>query len=412
MRYLIAAIIVLAGALGANAQDADAPLPESESQRLNRLTGEIDGAREREQLLSAEAKALANEIDTLRRKAASAAASAQRKEEELTRLEGEKSRLERRLFVVRADLELRRGRLASLVAVLQRMGADPPPALIVEPRDATAAARSAMLLSAIMPYIEEEAGMLASTLGELTGLMAAIDDKSLALLTQAVALSSLRQEIDATLGELARRSVFNGEALDAEQSRLRDLAVEAKDVAALIRRLEASRPKRPLDPSDPGAPIMVLSDVAEAARPVFSTLKGQLLWPVAGEVLKPFGSEGEQGARAKGAILTARPGAQIVAPVDGRIDFSDVYRGYGNLLIMSVGGGYHILLAGFARVDCVVGQWVIAGEPIGIMGAGEDERATGDTGAAARAELYVEIQEDGVPVNPVPWFVSRGKVSG
>lgn len=410
MRAAAALFLALAGLAASDAQDAEGLLPESNSERLERLTGEIGEAKTRERELSREARELADEIDTLRRKAATAAASAQRKEEELTRLESEKAELERRVFEVRADLDRQNARLTRIIAVLQRMSADPPPALIVEPQDATAAARSAMLLSAIMPHLEKEARALTASLTELSNLRAGIADRTAALTQETAALAALRTEIDQTVTALAEKRTQSEAALEAERSRLRELGSESKDVAALIRRLEQERPKTRLDPDDPNAPVVVLSDAARSGAASALSLKGSWLWPASGEVVSPFGVDAEGGGHTKGLILDTRSGGQVVAPVDGRIDFADVYRGYGKLLIMSVGDGYHVLLAGLARVDTVVGQWVIAGEPVGVMG--RTPGAAGDVEQGGRAELYVEIQRNGVPVDPAPWFASRGKVSG
>jgi septal ring factor EnvC (AmiA/AmiB activator) len=56
-----------------------------------------------------------------------------------------------------------------------------------------------------------------------------------------------------------------------------------------------------------------------------------------------------------------------------------------------------------ARSDSVVGQWVLAGEPVGEMGDAD----------AGRPVLYVELRRNGDPVNPLPWIASgERKVSG
>jgi septal ring factor EnvC (AmiA/AmiB activator) len=52
------------------------------------------------------------------------------------------------------------------------------------------------------------------------------------------------------------------------------------------------------------------------------------------------------------------------------------------------------LLAGLARVDASVGQWVLAGEPAGVMGAE----------AGINPQLYVELRRSGQPVDPAPWL--------
>jgi septal ring factor EnvC (AmiA/AmiB activator) len=71
-------------------------------------------------------------------------------------------------------------------------------------------------------------------------------------------------------------------------------------------------------------------------------------------------------------------------------------------LIIEHGDGYHSLLAGLERIDGVVGQWLVAGEPVGIMPSGDREAA-----------LYLELRHNGQPINPLPWLATRDdKVSG
>ena len=70
------------------------------------------------------------------------------------------------------------------------------------------------------------------------------------------------------------------------------------------------------------------------------------------------------------------------------------------LLIVDCGGGYHVVLSGFDRLDVKLGQSLVAGEPVGVM-------PTWEPGSEAhRPALYVELRRDGTPVNPAPWLRS------
>ena len=90
--------------------------------------------------------------------------------------------------------------------------------------------------------------------------------------------------------------------------------------------------------------------------------------------------------------------------------FAGPFRGYGQMLIISANGGYHVLLAGLTNIDGVVGQMVLAGEPVGRMGAQQQGNAPKGIGGES---LYIEFRRNGVPVDPAPWFAAlREKVSG
>jgi septal ring factor EnvC (AmiA/AmiB activator) len=126
-----------------------------------------------------------------------------------------------------------------------------------------------------------------------------------------------------------------------------------------------------------------------------------MLLPVAGTLTRHYGENDEYGAASKGLLLETRPGAQVVAPFDGRIEFAGPFRGYGQILIIEHGDGYHSLLAGLERIEGVVGQWLVAGEPVGNMPDGD------------HPALYLELRRHGQPINPLPWLATRDdKVSG
>ncbi|MFN4089398.1 MAG: murein hydrolase activator EnvC family protein [Alphaproteobacteria bacterium] len=101
--------------------------------------------------------------------------------------------------------------------------------------------------------------------------------------------------------------------------------------------------------------------------------------------------------RDRGVVLETRENAQVVAPREGTVAYSGSFRGYGLLLIIDHGDGYHSLLMGFSRIDARPGQRVIAGEPVGVMGASE----TGNP------HLYVELRRNGQPTNPLPMLAAQ-----
>ncbi len=138
-----------------------------------------------------------------------------------------------------------------------------------------------------------------------------------------------------------------------------------------------------------------------ASRP-FSRAEGDMPFPARGRVVIKFGQNGEDQTPSKGITIETRGDAQVVAPYDGQIVFAGPFRGYGLLLIIEHGEGYHTLLAGMSRIDGTVGQHLAAGEPVGVMGQPD-----------GKPLLYVEFRHNGQPVNPLPWLTARkAKVSG
>ncbi len=135
---------------------------------------------------------------------------------------------------------------------------------------------------------------------------------------------------------------------------------------------------------------------ASAARGAFST-------PARGQLVSRFDETTALGLTTKGIVIETRATAQIVAPYDGRVAFAGRFREYGLLLIIDHGEGYHTLLAGMGRIDVLLDQRVLVGEPVGVM----------ESIAEAKPHLYVELRRDGHPINPLPWLAAETiKVSG
>jgi septal ring factor EnvC (AmiA/AmiB activator) len=85
-------------------------------------------------------------------------------------------------------------------------------------------------------------------------------------------------------------------------------------------------------------------------------------------------------------------------------------------LILNVGGGYHVLLAGMERITVDLGQFVLTGEPVAVMGSGTQVASNHAAGSSligsSQAVLYVEFRRDGAPVDPSPWWAATENEKG
>lgn len=115
--------------------------------------------------------------------------------------------------------------------------------------------------------------------------------------------------------------------------------------------------------------------------------------PVAGAVVAGFGDVDADGLRSRGLVLAAPPNAEVIAPEAGQVRYAGAFRGYGHVLIIDHGGGYHSLLAGLGRLDAPVGSAVVGGQPVGRM--------TDDS--SRRRRLLFELWRGRAPIDPRPW---------
>ncbi|ACG76659.1 peptidase, M23/M37 family [Phenylobacterium zucineum HLK1] len=122
-----------------------------------------------------------------------------------------------------------------------------------------------------------------------------------------------------------------------------------------------------------------------------------LLSPTPGPIVRRFGEPLAGGGQANGVTLAAPRGARVAAPGDGVVQYVGPVKGWGVILILRLAGGYHLVLAGLERTSVEVGQSVAAGQPVGW--AAEGRQST--------SELYLEVREQGSPVDPGRWLNKR-----
>jgi septal ring factor EnvC (AmiA/AmiB activator) len=153
--------------------------------------------------------------------------------------------------------------------------------------------------------------------------------------------------------------------------------------------------------------LAALSDPGRLSPAIaFASAKGRISLPLNGIKIREFGTPDGLGGTEKGISVASRTGAQVTAPADGWVVYAGPFRSYGQLLILNAGGGYHILLAGMERISVDLGQFVLTGEPVAVMGGGPQSAAAVATGTR-QPVLYIEFRKDGAPVDPSPWWAIK-----
>ena len=326
---------------------------------------------------------------------------------------------------VRKSLAARRDVLGDILAVLQRMGRAAPPALLVRPDDLLAAVHASILLGAVLPGMRLEAEALADDLKQLIALRKDMATERDGLRADVKTLDSERARL-ALLTDARQKAQGDAEgALDLQRTRMAEIARQATGVETLIARVEtevvgAQRAREEarkaeetrtqqaaLESRDQEARIAAspFKDAARLAPAIaFADAKGRLPMPVTGAVVRGWGVADGFGGTEKGLSIGARPGAPVASPTDGWVVFAAPYRSYGLLVIVNAGGGYHIVLAGMEKTSVAVGQFVLAGEPVGTMGNGAARAAAAIAIGANSPILYVEFRKDGSAIDPGPWW--------
>jgi septal ring factor EnvC (AmiA/AmiB activator) len=396
-------------------------LPIDKSQALDGLKAhdqELDAAREQQRKSIETEAALKREIEQIgsdrRKLAQDLIDTAARLRAAETAVEATQVRLkplddnERN---IRASLDGRRTVIAEVLAALQRIGHRPPPALIASPEDALQAVRTAMVLGAVLPDMRNKVEALANDLTTLLNVRKSIAAERDRLKNEVASLDGERTRMAALVEERQKQQTEREQALAAEKARAADLARQVDNLKDLIGKLEAGldpaiRDAREAARSDSRPALSAYRDPGRLAPAVaFASIRGQLPIPGNGVKLKGFGAPDGNGGTEKGVSIATRADAQVIAPADGWVVYAGTFRSYGRLLILNVGGGYHVLLAGMDRISVDLGQFVLAGEPVAAMGTGSHIAAILATGSS-QPVLYIEFRKDGAPVDPGPWWVA------
>lgn len=311
----------------------------------------------------------------------------------------------------RQSLEGRRAVIGEVLAALQRIGRRPPPALMTAPEDALQAVRTAIMLGAVLPEMRQEAEKLAADLAGLGRVRKEIAQEREKMTADLAAIPKERERLEQLISQRQQKQAESEKALEAERERAATLARQAGDLKDLIAKLEQSldgpsRAAREAARNDQRPELSAFRDPGRLApAAAFASLRGKLPLPVNGVKLRNFGATDDTGGAEKGITVATRAGAQVVSPADGWVVYSGPFRTYGQLLILNAGGGYHILLAGMDRISVDLGQFVLAGEPVAVMGTGSRTAAILAT-SSGQPVLYIEFRKDGAPVDPGPWWIT------
>ena len=252
--------------------------------------------------------------------------------------------ISRRQAALTADLARRRDELSKLLGALALYRRQSPPALLVPPDKARDAVRGAILARSLIPDLTRRARALTAELDQV---------------------AVLRRQATA-----ANETLLNAQSEAAERGAAIALAVQNLPPEADC--------------------LGDLGSLTEGGAGVTFAMD----WPIRGRVVRRFGDVQSGGGHAAGVSIAAKRGDLVVSPAAGTVQFVGPVPDWGIILILKFKGAYHLVLGGLDQVSVQNGQSVAAGSPIGRLG----------NGAGSTAELYMEVRENGAPVDAARWM--------
>ena len=390
--------------------------------KLQNVEGKIKQQKAESDRQKARAAKLKQELGEISKQLVAAAMRVQDQEASVAGLEAELNRLEHVARQKEVQLRDRRQQFAGVMMALSRIARFPTEALIAQPIPPEDTVRSAILLRAAVPAIEQRANTLKAELDDLATARLKVDDQRQILQGAAETLREEEMRIDTIRKQ---KAALRAEAISksrAAQSKARQLAKEAKNLRDLVGKLNQARAdaereaerKAMLERERKKAASALHVQPTTKAAPAPASLeptpdltalggigaitkaRGKLPFPAVGRLVGLYGQQLDAGMTSKGLSIETRSQARVISPFDGKVVFAGPFRGYGALLIIDHGEGYHSLLAGLGRIDAAIGQPVLAGEPVAVM-----------TGDGNPPVLYVEFRRNNQPINPLPWLAER-----
>ena len=372
------------------------PQISAERSAYARAQSQSSDATRRANLLQGQAERAGTEAARARRTAAAVAARVQAYEAQIAAGQARLALARRQLDQSQVRLAERQQPVVRLTAALQALARKPAIALLAQPGSLSEIIHVRALLTSILPEIRRRTARLRAELARMRKLR---DDASGTL----AALDRSRDRLAIERTRLARvagasrvRSAGLSRIASVENERALALGEEARDLGDLVASLETSAGVRAslaslsgpiLRPSDPARPVpaRLAAPGSMPAKAIQARRRAYRL-PVVGTVVTGFGEVSDGGFRSRGLTIATLPGAQAIAPADGRIAYAGAYRGYGRILVIEHRDGWTTLLTDLDTLSVGVGTDVRQGDPVGRSGP-------------RKPRVTVELRRNGTPAD-------------
>jgi len=354
-------------------------------ERLTRINGQIKDLKAR--------------IDAAARQESSVLSS-------LTRINLNKSLVEKELAAQNVELERGRAELAAIQADTRkiRAGIDRERASIektlvtlykfgrvdffqflLQARDMESYASESKHLALLARGQDQVVAAFLASLEELRAAESALESKQRDLAAMARAAALKRQELETE----ARKSATLVQEIRKNRETYKQTLAELAESAEELQKLMTK--------------IISQEWVLPAAFVPLYEVRGRLLWPIEGRVITSFGFEKHPDFNTvvmnKGVEIAPAKGRSLIAAVhSGKVVYADYFQGYGNLLIVDHGMTYYTLYGHCSEFLAAVGDMVRAGQPVAVVG---------DTGSLKGECLYFELRYKTKALDPLQWLKRR-----
>ena len=290
---------------------------------------------------------------------------------------------------VQKVLEQDENEIMQLLGVLATVQKAPIAGHMLHPSGPLATARSGMIISDIVPILQENAAQLREQVLVLKQLSE----------TQFRAQKSLQTG----LSELQKAHSNLGRAIANRENLPKRFVTDPEKLEILI------KASRDLESFAESVQSIALNEPS-VSLPSVRDRKGNLNLPVRGKILRKFNEADASGIKRTGIILATDPKAIVISPTAATIRYLGPLLDYGNVAILEPQDGLLFVFAGMDTLYGEIGQVIPALSPIGLMPSRSNEidkifktQANIYSGKLSET-LYVEVRSGSEAENPLNWF--------
>lgn len=203
--------------------------------------------------------------------------------------------------------------------------------------------------------------------------------------------------------------IRNREKVKEEEAVLEKKRKSRETLLASVKKEETSYRKMLRELKDASEKLMEIireSERAEQAEKYagkgLGKLKGKLPWPADGKVIIHYGSQRDPQFNTpifrSGTYIQAASDSVAKAVSAGKVVFAEWFKGYGQLVILNHGDGYHTLYGSLSEIFARVGDIIKEKQIIGKVG---------NSGIVNSPGVYFELRYKGKPLDPLQWLQRR-----
>ncbi len=348
---------------------------KKDRQSLAKINKEIENKKKATAKLEKEQQKLSKEIRQTQKKMVEIANNVKQYERKLSGYDKQLSDLQWRESVLNKKIEANNADLIKIIAVFENISQVPKGYLFISPARIDTVFQSSILLRSLVDELNKSTKVYRQ---DLEDLIKTKDDITIAKVSIHTLTKKVKGEKD-KIADLIKTKKSAQKKLTTEQEKnkreIKRLIAESKTIEEFIKKAEKLRKEREKKKNE--KPVIVRK--ATGTAPL----------PVSGNITTYFGEHTKKGVTSKGIYIKPRSNSQVISPADSDVVFSGSFYGFKNLLILHSTDDYYIILGGMSNIFAEEGQNLLSGEPIGEMGD---------------SELYIEIRDREIPINPLKYF--------